>query len=109
MSSSSNDFINTPNEKTDVKNENTPKSDMKPYKRSKFSFIPQTLRNIRDNPVYLRKAFKPNFVIGILLGFSINYYFAASVIFEYLAIKETIMTNEIKQLKKEIKNLQNTQ
>ena len=95
------------NEKIELKNSEEVKIDVKPAKRFKFSLYPMSLKKILypENPTLLKRILKPNFVLGILLGFSIGYYYTSVEVFTFLNRKERLMKDEIKSLKKEIKEL----
>lgn len=58
-----------------------------------------------EKPKILDRLIKPNFALGILLGFSINYYFRFFEIYEYLKDKDNILDVELRQIKKEIKEI----
>ena len=106
--STSNDQTNfNLNEKIELKNGEEVKIDVKPTKRFKFSLYPMRLKKIfsPENPTLLKRVFKPSFVLGILLGFSIGYYYTSIEVFTFMNRKEKLMREEIKSLKKEIKEL----
>lgn len=95
------------NEKIELKKTEEIKIHVKPAKRFKFSLYPKRIKNILspENPPLLKRILKPSFVLGILLGFSIGFYYTSIEVFTFLNRKERLMKEEIKSLKKEIKEL----
>jgi len=99
--------------------ENIIKTEIKPENKANFSsnteikkninFIPfrKKLSNIisPENPSYLRRIIKPNFVFGFLIGFSVNFYYNSGKIYSFINQREEDLSKEIKNLKKEIKEL----
>lgn len=102
MSSSSNDNTKLHNEKIEIKNPETVNLDKKHPQR--FSIIPQSLRKIFNpaNPTFLQRTFKPALFFGILLGFSITYYYHANEIMYFLDKQTVLMNAKLDSLNKEI-------
>ena len=75
-------------DKLEVNNTETVKKDVKPAKKFQFSSYPMRLKNIffPNNPSLSRRILKPSFVLGILLGFSISYYYNSIEVFSFIKI-----------------------
>lgn len=58
-----------------------------------------------ENPNFLRRALSPYFIMGILMGFSLSWYYYSQHTFRILNEREESLNKEIWSLKKEIKDI----